>query len=215
MRPRLFECVELTSAENTLPLRSSQTAPRAANAMHLSLMSLLAALIVLPQVTFALYAIASPKLRDVMAGQPLITLQLVIALIVWIALFAVPLIGLAGRLTWQRKVEITPDQVAVFDDGAFGTSNWTAPLSSYKGIAHQVRSSLSGNRHELILAHPDPRHSVLLLVADYISETDVTRMANLLRMPQIPAGELYRTRNNGRAITPRTTETADWNTAPA
>lgn len=215
MRPQVFECVELKSAADTLPLRSSQTAPRAANAVHLGLMSLLAGAIVLPQIAFAGYALASPQLRTVIAGQPLIALQLVVALIVWIALFALPLSGLFSRLTSRRNVEITPEYVAVSDAGAFGTSNWTAPLPSYKGVAHHIRSSLSGNRHELVLVHPDPRHSVLMLVADHLSDTDVNRMANLLRMPQIPASELYRTRNSAREIMPKSTESADWSTAPA
>lgn len=215
MRPRLFECVELKSTADTMPIQSSQTAPRAANAVHLSLMTLLAGLIVLPQVAFAGYAISSPQLRSVIAGQPLIALQLVVALVVWIALFALPLSGLFARLTWRRNVEITAEQVAVSDDGAFGTSHWTAPLASYKGVAHHIRSSLSGNRHELILVHPDQRHSVLLLVAEHMSDADVARMANLLRMPQIPAGELYRVRNNPRPKTSAATETADWSAAPA
>lgn len=215
MRPRLFECVELKSTADTMPMLSSQTAPRTANAIHLGLMSLLAAVIVLPQVAFVAYAISSPQLRSVIAGQPLIALQLVIALIVWISLFAIPLSGLIGRLTWRRNLEITADKVAVQDDGAFGASHWTAPLASYKGVAHHIRSSLSGNRHELVLVHPDPRHSVLLLVAENISDSDVARMSNLLRMPQIPARELYRVRNNPQAITLTTPETADWSAAPA
>lgn len=198
-----------------MPIQSSQTAPRAANAVHLSLMSLLAGLIVLPQIAFAIYVLTSPQLRSVIAGQPLIALQLAVALIVWIALFALPLSGLFARLTWRRSVEITPEHVAVSDDGAFGTTNWTAPLASYRGVAHHIRSSLSGNRHELILVHPDPHHSVLLLVAEHISETDIARMANLLRMPQIPASELYRVRNIPRPITAATPESADWSAAPA
>lgn len=215
MHPRLFECVELTSIEGTFPLQSSQTAPRAANAVHLCLMSILAALIVLPQIAFAGYALASPLLRHVIAEQPLIALQLVVALVFWLMLFALPLSGLFARLTWRRNLEITPEQVFVSDDGAFGPSNWTAPLSSYNGIAHHIRSSLSGNRHELVLAHPNHRRSVLLMVADNISEADIARMANFLRMPQIPASELYRPRNNSRGITPAATETAEWNALPA
>lgn len=215
MRPRLFECVELKSPADTLPIHSTQSAPRAASAMHLSIMALLAGLIVLPQLAFAGYAIASPHLRSIIADHPIMALQLVVALILWIALFALPLSTLSRRLTWQRDVEITSESVAVADAGAFGASAWSAPLASYSGVAHHIRSSLSGSRHELILVHAEPSRSVLLMVAEHISESEVSRMAQLLHMPQVPASELYRVRNNRQPIIPNTTETADWSAAPA
>lgn len=215
MRPRLFECVELKSPADTLPIHSVQSAPRAASAIHLSIMVLLAGLIVLPQLAFAGYAIASPHLRNIIAEHPIMALQLVVALVLWIALFALPLSTLAGRLTWRRDIEITSESVAVADSGAFGASAWSAPLTSYNGVAHHIRSSLSGSRHELILVHPEPGRSVLLMVADHISEPDVLRMAQLLHMPQVPASVLYRARNNRQTITSKTSETADWSAAPA
>ena len=215
MRPKMFECVELRGAADALPLHSSQSAARTANALNFSLMAVLAAAIVLPQVGIAAYVIASPELRSVIAGQPMIALQLAVALTFWIALFAWPLSALFARLTWRRTVEITPDNVAVSDDLAFGTSNWTAPLASYKGVAHHIRSSLSGNRHELVLVHPEPRHSVLLLVADHLTEADVARMTALLRLPQVPASELYRGRNAMAGNMGQPAEAAEWQAVPA
>lgn len=191
MRPQSFERVEIAGPADEFPLQSRQSAARAPNAFHLSLMTLLAGGIVLPQVAVAGFALGSPELRHIIAEQPAIALQLALALVFWIALFAWPLRALFARLTSHRDVEITPETVAVNDGMAFGSSAWSAPLASYKGVAHHIRSSLSGNRHELVLVHPDPRRSVLLMISDHISEADVARMTTLLRLPQVPASELY------------------------
>lgn len=215
MRPRMFECVELRGTADALPLHSHQSTARTANALQFGLMSVLAAAIVLPQVAIAAYVIVSPELRGIIANQPMIALQLAVALTFWIALFAWPLTKLFARLAWRRSVEITRDNVAVCDDLAFGTSNWTAPLQSYTGIAHHIRSSLSGNRHELVLVHPEPHHSVLLMVADHVSDTEVARMTALLRLPQVPASELYRVRNSAAGNIGQAPEANEWQALPA
>jgi len=211
MRPQSVERVEISGPAYTFPLQAHQSAARAPNALHLSLMSLLACGIVLPQVAIAGFAVVSPELRHVIAEQPMIALQLALALVFWIALFAWPLRALFARLTSRRDVEITPETVAVSDDLAFGSSAWSAPLASYRGVAHHIRSSLSGNRHELVLVHADPRRSVLLMISDHISEADVARMTNLLRLPQVPAAELY----GARASRPASSGTEVWTAMPA
>jgi hypothetical protein len=192
MRPEMFQRVEASGASDGLPFRATQDAATAPNLMYLLLLSVLAAAVVLPQIALAGYALSSPEFRVAILAQPVVSLQLAIALVFWIGLFAWPLHALYGRLTWRRTVEITDETVAVADLLAFGGSNWTAPLASYRGIAHHIRSSLSGNRHELVLVHPDPKRSVLLMVAEHLSDTDVTRMTHLLRLPQVAANELYR-----------------------
>jgi hypothetical protein len=192
MRPEMFQRVEAFGATDGLPFRTSQDAATTPNLMHLILLSLLAAVVVLPQIGLAGYALSSPELRGAILAQPMVSLQLAIALVFWIGLFAWPLHALYARLTWRRTVEITAETVAVSDLLAFGGSTWTAPLASFKGVAHHIRSSLSGNRHELVLIHPDPKRSVLLMVADHFSDADVARMTHLLRLPQVAANELYR-----------------------
>ena len=73
----------------------------------------------------------------------------------------------------------------------FGSTAWSVPLASYSGIAHHVRASLSGLRHELILVHPDPAKNLLVAVADRIPQATLDRAKALLRLPEVPAKSLY------------------------
>lgn len=197
MRPDSFERVDILSEPEAFPLRSRQGAATAPSLLHLALLSVLAAAVVLPQVGFAGYALSLPDVRHLIAGQPLVAVQLAAAMLFWVGLFAWPLRALFTRLTWRRSVEITRENVAVFDQRTFGGSNWTAPLHDYKGVAHHIRSSLSGTRHELVLVHPDSDRSVLLMTAEHISEADINRMTRLLGLPTVPARELYRLASRG------------------
>lgn len=193
MRPEAFECVDVTSGFDAFPLRSQQGVPRSPGFLHLGLLSSLAALVVLPQIGLAGYALASSEIRQMIAGQPLVAFQLAAALAFWIGIFAWPLNGLINRLTCRRAVEITRDQVSVTDTRANGCSTWSEPLAAYRGVAHHIRSSLAGTRHELVLVHSDARRSVLLTTADQITDADIGRMTRLLRLPQVPASEMYAT----------------------
>jgi hypothetical protein len=191
MRPEAFECVDVTSELGAFPLRSLQSAPRAPGLLHLGLMSTLAALVVLPQIGLAGYALQSPAIRQAILNQPLVAFQLGAALAFWIGIFAWPLKGLANRLGYRRTVEITRTQVAVSDTRALGASTWSEPLASYQGVAHHIRSSLSGTRHELVLVHADANRSVLLAAAEQITDAEIGRMTRLLALPQVQASEMY------------------------
>ena len=191
MRPEAFEDVQTTSERDALPLRSVQQSAVGSGLLNLTLLTCLAAAVVLPQIGFAAYALNSPEIRQAIFVRPLVAFQLTLALLFWIGLFAWPLKGLFNRLAWRRLIEITPETVSVTDERTFGSGAWTAPLGTYKGIAHHVRASLSGNRHELILVHPEAECSVLLLTAEHISEIDISRMTRMLGVPQVSATELY------------------------
>jgi hypothetical protein len=191
MRPEAFECVDVTSRIDAFPLRSQQGAPRTPGLLHLGLLSSLAAVVVLPQIGLAGYVLASSEIRHMVAGQPLVAFQLAAALAFWIGIFAWPLNVLITRLSCRRVVEITRDLVSVSENRANSCSTWTEPLQSYRGVAHHIRSSLAGTRHELVLIHADARRSVLLSTADQITDADIGRMTQLLRLPQVPASEMY------------------------
>jgi hypothetical protein len=192
MRPEAFEYVVVTSEPGLLPFKSHQSSARAPGLMHLTILSTLAAIVVVPQLVLAGYALQSATIRQTIVDQPMVAFQLAVALAFWIGLFAWPLKGLFNRLTRARTVEISVGQVKVADTRSSGVRDWSAPLSSYRGIVHHVRSSLSGLRHELILLHQDPAKTVLLVTADRFSDAEVARMSRLLRLPHLPPSELYK-----------------------
>jgi hypothetical protein len=173
-------------------MRASQGPGAPAGAVHLALLTCLAAVVVAPQIGLAAYAIGSADIRGALSRHPVAAFELAVAMAFWIGLFFFPLRALYRRLTWRRDVEITHDDVSVQDYRTFGGGAWVAPLSSYKGVAHHVLTSLSGIRHQLVLIHPDPARSVLLMTSEQIGDADVVRMSRLLGVPRVPAAELYR-----------------------
>jgi hypothetical protein len=185
MRPEAFERVELLSAAGEFPIHSAQTSKRWSEIIRLVVLTGLAATIVLPQIALALYALGNPETRTLILAKPLMTAELAVALVFWIALFAWPLRRLLARVNGRRKVEISRLIVAVRDEKLLKTDTWSAPLASYTGVSHQIRASVSGSRHELILVHPDKSRSVLLMVAEHISEADIQRFTRLLGLPHL------------------------------
>jgi hypothetical protein len=75
--------------------------------------------------------------------------------------------------------------------GLIRRASFETPLASYAGVAHHIRASLSGNRHELILVHPDPARTVLVAVAPRFGESDIQRLCLLLGHREVPAKALY------------------------
>ena len=101
----------------------------------------------------------------------------------------------------------------VEEGSPFGSWTWSEPLSAYAGVAHHVRASLSGTRHELILVHPEREKSVLLSVAPRTTQAEVNRVINLLGSFEIPPSALYRfkapwMRSRSRASAPSLSDAA-------
>jgi hypothetical protein len=115
-----------------------------------------------------------------------------------------PMRRLLGRLVIRRTVEIDATSVRVLEGGHFRSWAWSAPLSSFTGVAHHVRASLSGTRHELILVHPIREKSVLLSVANRTAQGEVDRVVALLGHKEIPPSELYRFRAPWPRMSPAT-----------
>lgn len=110
----------------------------------------------------------------------------------FLLLFGLPFGRALHSLAARRHVHIAAGCVTVEDCGLLGRRTWTLPLSAYAGIAHVVRTSLSGTRHELVLVHPVRAHRVLLCTADKLTDVDLAGAARLLRLPLLPADDLYR-----------------------
>lgn len=146
-------------------------------------------------------AFAARDVWQAAASRPAEVAGLTLGLAGWTALFLVPAQRVIQRGWNRRSITITPERVTVSDKGLVGSRLWTAPLAEFRGVAHHVRATLSGIRHELILVHSISGRSVLLHAADSISQSTIDRAAALLDLPQLPARELYRvTRRNASPL---------------
>lgn len=129
-----------------------------------------------------------PAARSVLAARPLAGLQLATGLLVLIWIFGWPIAHFALRGVGRRRVTIDRETVHSDVVGRFGAA-WTEPLAAYAGVAHRVRTSLSGVRHELVLVHRRPSRSVVLVCAPQIPQEAVAAAAGLFALAEIPSRE--------------------------
>ncbi len=112
---------------------------------------------------------------------------------------------LIDGLARSRSVEIRDGQVTITQKRLFGAKTWTTPLADYAGVIHHVRASLSGLRHELILAHADRRNSILLAIADRFTQTEIDHVAALLGQREVPSASIYTLRVRRTTLAQATT----------
>lgn len=185
-----FEAIESISPFNSTPgapivlEQSTSRLSAIANAMILLPAS---AAMLAPFGLVASLAAAQPDIISGLVDKPVAALQLLIALAACAALVAVSVRRLMARLARGARIEITPESVRVQERGVLSAHIWSAPLASYAGVTHRVRSTLSGNRHELHLVHPEPAKSLLIEIAPRIAATRLAEVAGLLRLPVLAA----------------------------
>jgi hypothetical protein len=191
MRVAIYDRVEPPVPAH-FPVRlTASCAQRAATVwLALGLPAVLA--VAIASVALVLETLSAPAARAVLAQHPALGLEVLAAITFWLYLLALPIRRLFHRVAATRSVEIDADTVTVSEGGYFRRKTWSAPLGSYVGLAHHLRASLSGTRHELILVHPEKPKSVLVSIADSLPEGEVRRVAALLGQKVIPASELYR-----------------------
>lgn len=186
-----FETIEPPAPLASLPARIVQSSPRVRTTLSLAALSVTALATAAPFAAVLAHLVATPEARSLISEQPAAVLQLAFGLVVWTVLLGWPLTRLTRRLTTRRVVTLTPGYVAVEETRLTGTSTWTLPTSAFTGLAHHVRASVSGVRHELVLRHADPARTVLIAVAPRFSQSEVERMCSLLDVEEIPARLLY------------------------
>jgi hypothetical protein len=113
--------------------------------------------------------------------------QLAIAFLITLAFSVLALRRVQMAWGSAATVEIGHGVVAVVERRFGATRRWALPVSDFLGIAHNVRTSLSGARHELVLVHADPAYTVLICLAPAMPQLHVDRVAILLGLLEIPA----------------------------
>ena len=200
MRVAIYDRVE-PPVPAQLPLRLAQTCSQRAAIALLVLVVPAAFGGTFAALAVVFQALLAPDARAVVEQHPTLGLEILFAIAFILYLLALPTRRLVARLSTTRTVEIADGLVSVTEGGHFRSWTWVAPLASFAGVAHHVRASLSGTRHELILVHPTRAMSVLLSVAPRTSQSEVDRVATLLGHKEIPPSELYRF----KALWPRMT----------
>lgn len=186
-----FDKVVPAQPPDAFPIRLEQSTSGASVLLRLLLLVPALVALAVPLMLLAAHAVAEPKALAFLADHPLSSVQIALAAAIWSILFVWPLQRLVARAGRTRIVDILQGKVAVTEQGLLRTRAWSEPLASYRGLAHHVRTSLSGVRHEIILVHPDPARHVLLAVREGISAEAVARTAALLGLGQVHARELY------------------------
>jgi hypothetical protein len=169
--------------------------------------TLLISLMVLPFVSAAVIAVLAlastftlhPEGLNLFADNPAAIVKLGLAISLTIAVAWLPVRALFWRLGRHRTVAFHSDQVHVRDQSLLGKTYWTAHFSSFRGVVHHVRATLSGAHHELFLVHPDPKRTILLHTAANIPQSTIDHYADLVALPELAARELYRQQPVARA----------------
>jgi hypothetical protein len=186
-----FDQIAPPSDFDRLPIRFVGTASRASAVVRLLMLLPAMAVLIVPLMLVIAHASGETAGIGLISERPLSAAQILIGIAVWCALFFLPARDIVMRLGAERTVTIDGADVRVADRTPFATRSWSTPLASYKGIAHHVRASLSGLRHELILVHADPARNVLVAAADRIPQATLDRAKALLGLPEVPARSLY------------------------
>jgi hypothetical protein len=137
------------------------------------------------------HAVAEPRALAVLSNHPVAAVQGLFGLAVLLAIVVLPVRRLLRRVGARRTVEVHADVVRVSETTLWGTRQWEEPLARYRGVAHHVRASLSGLRHELVLVHESAARNVIMAESDRITHTTIERAKALLGLPELPARELY------------------------
>jgi hypothetical protein len=191
MRLASVETSYPAAVPSQFPIRLVQTPSTAGAILKLFILLPTSIALLTPFVLVAIQLATNPGSRMIVSEHPQTGILLALALACWAGLLAWPVKRLASTVARLRTVSIFNNSVQVADSNAFGQENWRQPVQAFAGIAHNIRTSLSGVRHELVLVHPDRHKSVLLAMAPSFSQSDVDAMCRLLNTREVSSKLLY------------------------
>jgi hypothetical protein len=179
------------SSSSTFPITLEHSSHRTSPIVLIAVLLPLAAALLIPFALVAGHLASDAATRAILASRPQAALQIAIALAFFVTLLGWPLVRFTRSLTQTRSIVVGPTTVTVTERNLLANRTWSEPLASYLGVAHGIRTSLSIVRHELTLVHPDPDRSVLLAVANRLTQDDVDRAANFLGLAEIPSRDTH------------------------
>ena len=174
-----------------LPIVFRDQASRPSQLIQLVIMLPAALAILLP---LGLLGARWSDLADIAADNPVATVQLLAGLGIWSILFVIPALRLIADFGWRRTVVIDGRQVTVTHTSLLRRHTLRARLDDCHGIAHLVRTTNAGPRHELVLVHELAGLRVPFHIADRIAPATISRAGALLGLPEIPGRRVLRLR---------------------
>lgn len=192
MRSAHFDTITPGLIDAPLPWHQTQEMSTTPRALAVAGLVATAALLLVPATLMAGHLASVPGAALFLAEHPGAALRIALGLALASAIVGWPLYSTASRLRHRREVTIDGGRIAVTEAKLAGKKTWTEPLSAYLGIAHHIRTTQAGPRHELILVHPDASRHLIVATADRISKNDVERAAATLGVSEVPARLLYR-----------------------
>jgi hypothetical protein len=187
MRLSAIDRVLPATPVDQLPIRLELVGSRGSLAVALLLLATAIAFLLTPFALVGVLAAAQPDafLQTDISWSAGLQLTLAFVMALAFTAFAVRRVSMAWGSA--ATVEIGHGVVAVVERRFGRTRSWALPVSDFQGLAHNVRTSLSGARHELVLVHADPAHHVLISLASAMPQQHVDRVAILLGLLEIPA----------------------------
>lgn len=191
MRFSSFETVSITAHRDGLPAHIQQRACTITALAQLVFLLPVLGLFAAPYLVLGVGFVSEPAFSEVVSERPGAFLAVLAGLGVGSVLLGLPIVRCLSRLGKRRDITLTTSYVEVEDRDIWGRAHWACPLQDFSGVAHHVRTHVSGTRHELILVHPVSRCCVLLRIGDQISLEDTQSLADLLGLPMLSASVLF------------------------
>lgn len=139
-------------------------------------------------------AMSKPDAVSRALAQPLTTLQIVVGILMLSALLLIPARRMVAGIGRADIVEIDGSVVKVMEKGFLSKRQFSEPLDAYRGVAHRIRTTVSGIHHELVLAHPDARRDVVIALDGMDPAMTPAAVIARLGLPEITGGEIGRRR---------------------
>ncbi|HWV82595.1 MAG TPA: hypothetical protein VNZ50_14290 [Hyphomicrobiaceae bacterium] len=139
-------------------------------------------------------AMSKPDAVSRALAQPLSTLQIVVGILTLSALLLIPARRMVAGVGRAGIVEIDGSVVKVAEKGFLSKRQFSEPLEAYRGVAHRIRTTVSGIQHELVLAHPDARRDVVIALDGTDPTMTPAAVIARLGLPEITGGEFARRR---------------------
>jgi hypothetical protein len=139
-------------------------------------------------------ALSEPEAVHLAIERPMVTIQIIAALLLLSTLFLVPARRLAIRAGRGSLIEIDGRSVRVSESGYLSGRSFAEPLDAYRGVAHRIRTTISGIRHELVLVHSDMRRDVVIALDAGHAHVTPARLMATIGLPEIAPGDIGRAR---------------------